>query len=125
MVIFLCRKKRKELLMNRVLVTTIILMALILPILPANAETQMQKTNRMMVDCIQNSLVYKADAQNQTVWVNEQAWRSAYFDDKKNIANFFLIYTQTRNQDAAFVDIRSAYSNKVLGKIDLFGYKEK
>lgn len=89
------------------------------------AETQMQKTNRMMVDCIQNGLVYKADAQRQTVWVNENAWRSAYFDDKKNIANFFFVYTKTRNSEAAYVDIRSAYSNKIIGKFDLFGYKEK
>ncbi len=89
------------------------------------AETQMEKTNRMMLDCINNGLVYKADAKGQIVWVNEAAWRSSYYDDKKNIANFFLIYTKTRNSQAAFVDIRSATSNKVIGTMSPFGYKDK
>lgn len=111
--------------MRKFFLSLVLLMSFALPIMPAYAETQMEKTNRMMVDAIQNGLVYKADARTQSVWVNEYAWRSAYFDDKKNIANFFLVYTKTRNPDAVFVHIRSANSNKVIGKIDPFGYKDK
>lgn len=111
--------------MKKNFLLAMVLMSLTLPILPSYAETQMQKTNRMMVDAIQNGLVYKADARTQSVWVNEYAWRSAYFDDKKNIANFFLVYTKTRNPEAMFVDIRSANSNRVIGKVDSFGYKDK
>lgn len=111
--------------MKKLLLFSILLLSLCIFISPSYAETEMQKTNRMMVDCIQNGLVYKADAQSQSVWVNEPAWRSAYFDDKRNIANFFLVYTKTRNPDAVFVWIRSAYTNKVIGKIDPFGYKDK
>lgn len=111
--------------MKKFFVLIMLLILLALPLAPSYAETQMQKTNRMMVDAIQNGLVYKADARTQSVWVNEYAWRSAYFDDKQNIANFFLVYTKTRNSEARFVDIRSANSNKIIGKIDSFGYKDK
>lgn len=111
--------------MKNFFVLVMLLISLALTLTPSYAETQMQRTNRMMVDAIQNGLVYKADARTQSVWVNEYAWRSAYFDDKKNIANFFLVYTKTRNPEAMFVDIRSANSNKVIGKVDAFGYKDK
>lgn len=102
-----------------------LLLIMVFSTLSVFAETLMEETNRMMLDCIKNGLVYKADAQWQSVWVNEAAWRSAYYDDKKNIANFFLVYTKTRNSQAAFVDIRSANSNKVIATMSPLGYKDK
>lgn len=108
--------------MKKILLLVLMILAVALP---AFAETEMQRTNRMMVDCIKNQLCYKADAQRQAVWVNEYAWRTAYFDDKANISNFFLAYTKARKPEAAYVDIRSATSNKVIGQRNPFGYKDK
>lgn len=55
----------------------------------AYAETEMQKTNRLMNECIQNNLCYKANAQLQVVYINEYAWRVSNIDDKQNISAFF------------------------------------
>ena len=92
----------------------------------AYAETEMQKTNRLMNECIQNNLCYKANAQLQVVYVNEYAWRVSNFDDKQNISAFFLAYTRARNPQAVFVDIRSSSSGKTIGSYNkAWGYKEK
>ena len=91
----------------------------------AKAESDMQATNRMMNDCINNQLCYKASAQSQTVFVYDDAWRMATIDQKQNIGRFFLEYVQLRNNEAKFVDIKSAYSGRNLGKyVEYFGYKE-
>lgn len=39
--------------------------------LSVNAENNMEKTNRMMNECIQKNLCYKANASLQEVYVNE------------------------------------------------------
>ena len=92
----------------------------------AFAETEMQLTNRMMNECIQNNLCYKADAQLQRVYVNEYAWRASAFDDKESIAMFFLKYTKARNNRAVFVEIMSSNTGKKIGTYIYYnGYKEK
>ncbi|OLA72860.1 MAG: hypothetical protein BHW62_08415 [Acinetobacter sp. CAG:196_36_41] len=94
--------------------------------LSVNAENNMEKTNRMMNECIQKNLCYKANASLQEVYVNEYAWRNAYIDDKESIALFFLKYTQARNPQAKFVNINSATSGKTIGVYkEYFGYKDK
>ncbi len=91
----------------------------------AFAETEMQLTNRMMNECIQNNLCYKADAQMQRVYVNEYVWRTSAFDDKQNIAMFFMKYTKARNNRAVFVEIMSSSSGKKIGTYNSYnGYRE-
>lgn len=91
-----------------------------------NAETDMQATNRLMNDCIQNKLCYKANAQSQTVFVYDNAWAMATIDQKQNIGRLFLEYVMLRNSFAQYVDIKSAHSGRKIGEYSsYFGYKEK
>ena len=93
--------------------------------LPCFAETEMQRTNAMMVECIQNGLCTEANAQMQEVYVGEYVWKVSNFRDKENIARFFMAYTKARNSNAGFVDIKSSTSGRKIASYNVFsGYKE-
>lgn len=92
----------------------------------AKAESEMQVTNRMMIDCINNQLCYKANASLDEVYVYDGAWQMATIDQKKNIASFFYAYVKARNNIAQQVYIKSAYTGKKIAEYSPFwGYKEK
>ena len=89
------------------------------------AESEMQRTNAMMIDCIQNRLCSEANAQRQEVYVDEYVWRTSNFRDKENIARFFMAYTRVRNSYARFVDIKSSTSGRKIASYNEYsGYKE-